>query len=299
MRCRICASRRRFTSRGQGNSGPSRQGPTRDTWKAGLASVEIDLSRCLTLSPAAVAWTAVFALLARRAVETTVLLPVDSDSVSSLVEFRLADVLRNAGVPVAASSMSLRPSTEDVVLPLRQFESKRDAELLLDEVQLSSSWSGISGNLNPLAVEILGELMFNAAEHSESPIGGLTIVALSSEKTLHLVVADGGIGVRASLARNRTTALEVAVRHDWAALDRARQEHVTGTSDPGRGIGLTAVANEVERISGRRFLLHSGRGVLNVSADAGLGAYPGPIFPGTLAYVIIPTRPPRAQRSRR
>jgi hypothetical protein len=98
-------------------------------------------------------------------------------------------------------------------------------------------------------------------------------------------VADGGIGVRASLCRN--AALRSRVSFDWDALELAIRERISGTGDPHRGIGLYGVSEEVRRPQ-HSLLLHSGLGSLEIREILESSAKRTRLIPGTLAFLSIP-----------
>ena len=98
-------------------------------------------------------------------------------------------------------------------------------------------------------------------------------------------MADGGIGIRATLERN--PALTHLVPYDWAAIDRAVRERISGTGEPTRGIGLFGVAEDM-RMSGRSLIIHSGIGMLTINERVESRATRTRMFPGTLASASIP-----------
>jgi len=136
--------------------------------------------------------------------------------------------------------------------------------------------------------EVFAELALNAVEHAESPIGAFGFVQFyefSEGQRFVCGVADGGIGIRASLERNPT--LRSRVPYDWAAIELAVRERVTGTGDQTRGIGLYGVAEDMRK-PGRQLILHSGIGSLMISEDMETEAKRTSLFAGTLAYASIP-----------
>lgn len=129
----------------------------------------------------------------------------------------------------------------------------------------------------------------NAAQHSESEIGAFGCVQFfdgGRGPRFMCVVADGGIGVHESLCRNET--LRARISYDWDALELAVRERVSGTGDPHRGIGLYGVSEDVRRPE-HQLLLHSGIGSLEVNENLESEARRTRLFPGTLAFLSIPT----------
>lgn len=95
-------------------------------------------------------------------------------------------------------------------------------------------------------------------------------------------VADGGIGME------RNPALRERARYDWAAVELAIRERVSGTGDKTRGIGLYGISEDM-RIPGRQLIIHSGIGSLRLSEDVQSEARRTALFPGTLTYASLPT----------
>ena len=78
---------------------------------------------------------------------------------------------------------------------------------------------------------------------------------------------------------------------DREAIMYALDERVSGTGDPHRGFGLA----EIERLvqyPRRRLVIHSGRGLVSVSAAGRTSAYTDNLFPGTLLTISIPAGTP-------
>ena len=139
-----------------------------------------------------------------------------------------------------------------------------------------------------MVTELFSELALNAAQHSESAIGAfgsIQFFPFESGQRFVGTVADGGIGVRASLCRNE--ALRSRIRCDWDALELAVRERVSGTDDPHRGIGLYGVSEDVRRPD-HSLLLHSGIGALEITEELESSAKRTRLFPGTLASLAIP-----------
>jgi anti-sigma regulatory factor (Ser/Thr protein kinase) len=108
-----------------------------------------------------------------------------------------------------------------------------------------------------LAVE---EIARNVVDHAESPIGGFAIAQRStSRREFEVAVADGGVGIAASLRRNPSHR-EVATDSD--AIERALMPGVT--SNPGsdnQGVGLATI-RDMLRENGGTLLVRSGRGAV-------------------------------------
>jgi hypothetical protein len=228
-------------------------------------------------------------LAKRRGAECTLYVPTDAGASEYLKSLGLLDLLAEDGVHVDARGIRDRAAPR-LVMPLTAFQHQSDVERIANEVLDRLSGSGLgAANLYPLVSEVFAELALNAVEHSHSAIGSHGFVQFyefAEGQRFVCGVADGGIGIRASLARNRD--LVARVPYDWAAIELAVRERVTGTGDKTRGIGLYGVAEDMRK-PGRQLILHSGIGSLMISEDMETQARRTTLFPGTLAYASIPT----------
>jgi hypothetical protein len=104
------------------------------------------------------------------------------------------------------------------ILPITRFETTAEAADITNRAfeRLQAAHVG-AANLTSVVTELFSELALNAAQHSESRIGAYACVQFfESRPRFSCAVADGGIGVRASLCRN--AALRSRVSYDWDAL---------------------------------------------------------------------------------
>ncbi|HET7484937.1 MAG TPA: ATP-binding protein [Solirubrobacterales bacterium] len=108
------------------------------------------------------------------------------------------------------------------------------------------SFAAIAG----LAFE-LGE---NVRQHSASPEGALALETDASGERMRVAVADAGVGIRASLARNPEHA---DLDDDLSAIERAVRAGETSEPGTGGGMGLYLTRTMV-RGNGGRVLLRSG-----------------------------------------
>lgn len=252
--------------------------------------VEIDLRPCLFVRPAAVLWCAIYPLLATHSEKSSVLLVPEAAGVASYLKaLGLFNVLRSGGVDVDDRGVRAGRSTK-IIVPLTRFASENEAEDLANNALDGLSAAGLgASNLYPVISEVFAELANNAVQHSESPIGAYGFIQFFEfEEGERFVcgVADGGIGIRASLERN--PALREKARYDWAAIELAIRERVSGTGDKTRGIGLYGISEDM-RVPGRQLIIHSGIGSLRLTEYVESQAHRTALFPGTLAYASIPT----------
>ncbi len=253
------------------------------------AQIDIDLRECEFVRPPAALWCVVYmALATKRGSRCRLLVPSNMGVCVYLKSLGLFEVLKERGVEVDDRGVGAHDDPK-IVLPITHFETTSDASDITNKAfdRLQSAHLG-AANLTPVVTELFSELAMNAAQHSESDIGAFGCVQFSDFERgsrFACTVADGGIGVSASLRRN--VALRSRVSYDWDALELAVRERVSGTGDPHRGIGLYGVSEDVRR-PGSSLLLHSGLGSLEITEELESSARRTRLFPGTLAFLSIP-----------
>ena len=254
------------------------------------AQVDIDLRECEFVRPPAALWCMVYlALASKRGSRCRLLVPSNIGVCVYLKSLGLFDILKEWGVEVDDRGIGARDD-QKTILPITRFETAADASDVTNRAfaRLQSANLG-AANLTSLVTELFSELALNAAEHSESKVGAfgcLQFYEFEGGSRFTCTVADGGIGVFASLCRNE--ALRSRVSYDWDALELAVRERVSGTGHPHRGIGLYGVSEDVRRPESS-LLLHSGFGSLEIKENLESRARRTRLFPGTLAFLSIPT----------
>lgn len=147
--------------------------------------------------------------------------------------------------------------------------------LRLTRVESADAWDDLQSELWPVArealgdyeltqrtLEILGELVDNAATHGRSPVGTLVCAQTYSGTTsglppgMWLGIADGGVGIPAHLRRNPKYR---DIVRDEQLIGLARREWVTGTTDR-RGWGLVEVFENATAAGPSRVIIRSGNG---------------------------------------
>lgn len=249
--------------------------------------VDIDLRDCEIVLPPAALWCVVYlALASKRGSRCRLLVPSNMGVCLYLKSLGLFDTLKDRGVDVDDRGVYTRDNPKNI-LPITHFETTADASDVTNRAfdRLQSANLG-AVNLSRVVTELFSELALNAAQHSESEVGAFGCVQFSEKHPrFTCTVADGGIGVRTHLCRNK--ALRSRVTYDWDALELAVRERVSGTSDPHRGIGLYGVSEDV-RHPEHSLLLHSGHGSLEITEEVESHARRARLFPGTLAFLSIP-----------
>lgn len=254
-------------------------------------TVLIDLGRCEFIWPSAVVWCATYGLLVRnRDRNCELIVPEDMGVATYLKSTGLFAILKEAGISVDDRGIGEASSSQTIVALSRfttEFEAEQLANSALDRLTARES---TGSSLAPVVSENFAELAFNAVQHSQSAIGGLGLIQFYNFRDglrFAITVADGGIGIRRGLYDNPT--LRDKIHYDWTAIELATRERISGTGDTTRGIGLYGVAEDARR-GGRRLIVHSGIGVLEISEDVRQDSRRTNPYPGTLAFMSIPTQ---------
>ena len=176
----------------------------------------------------------------------------------------------------------------DYLLQPAVFHSMREAQELANalEQNLATRHPGAAG-ISGVAVETFSELLNNAAEHGMSDAGAHCHVRVMPHRlgnSLDMVVADSGLGIRATLARNPNLP---SIESDPEAITLAIQELTSGTGTPTRGIGLWITVAEMRR-PGRKLQIHSGAGLLTMYGAAEPQVTAAELRQGTLVRANIP-----------
>ena len=253
--------------------------------------VQIDLRKCEFVWPSAVVWCACYALLVRhRGRACELIVPEDLGVAIYLKSTGLFTILRETGVEIDDRDVG-EASTSQTILPLSRFATVFDAEKLGNlALEHLSSQRFPGPQLAPVVSETFSELAGNAAQHAQSPIGGIGMIQFydfREGQRFVITVGDGGIGIRKGLSNNPD--LENKIHYDWTAIELATRERVSGTGDPYRGIGLYGVAEDARK-GGRRLIIHSGIGVLQISEEIRQESHRTNPFPGTLALMGLQTK---------
>ena len=263
------------------------QDPRRDDFAPD--GVVIDLRDCAVIDPPAALWCVVYASLVRwKGIDCELLVPEHSGVAAYLMTLGLFSMLEEVQVTIDTRGLGTGKESQTLV-PLQRFSDVSGVEQLADEaLDRLSADKPVAGNLSALIANTFAELGNNAAEHAASPVGAFGMVQryapASGGTQFWCVVADGGMGIRASLARNPA----LKPRYDWTAIEEALKELVTGTGSSHRGLGLFGIAEDM-RLPGNAFIIHSGTGIMHLEKeDSDPVARQCPVlFPGTLAGARI------------
>ncbi len=127
----------------------------------------------------------------------------------------------------------------------------------------------------------LYEMMDNVHIHSGKPLGTAITCYDNTEKILRILIADDGMGIRASLAENE----KYSDITEADALRLCLQDTIT--DGKGMGFGLYTTAKLIDSI-GKEFILHSGSHKLMIK-DGESSCVENGFWQGTLIYMEIGT----------
>ncbi len=127
----------------------------------------------------------------------------------------------------------------------------------------------------------LYEMMDNVHIHSGKPLGTTMTHYDKAQKTLSILIADDGMGVRASLSENE----KYKDITEAEALKMCLQDKVT--DGKGLGFGLYTTSRLVDSI-GKEFILHSGTHKL-IRKDGAESVVENGFWQGTLIFMVIGT----------
>lgn len=250
------------------------QDPRRDDFAPD--GVVIDLRDCALIDPPAALWCVVYASLVRwKGIRCRVQPPNDPTLCAELAAQGFFAALSSSGTELHGSIEPRGTARDSIVFPISDIAGAVMSEAAGYEIQgRLQQTNGISANIPGLVAEIFFELINNALEHSESPVGRFATVQVRGQSTVLCTVADGGIGITESLGHNPAVP---SLRQDQDAVLLALEEGITGTDSPTRGIGLNWVSNA------SHLIVHSGDGLVEDGRDI---TPRGVTFPGTLVLSI-------------
>lgn len=150
-----------------------------------------------------------------------------------------------------------------------------------DVVTTMTSHSEIEVSVLQALSYCLYEMMDNVHIHSGKPLGTAMTYYDNTKKTLSILIADDGMGVRASLSENEKYR-EIT---EEKALKMCLEDKIT--DGKGLGFGLYTTSRLVESI-GKEFILHSGSHKLIIK-DGLTSVIENGFWQGTLIYMELGT----------
>lgn len=169
------------------------------------------------------------------------------------------------------------------------FRDASDVERMLSEMEYSfmTALSGYASLLGDVG-ETFTELITNVIYHADSN-GGFALAQYceyAAGPAIELAVADAGIGIRNSLAKNPDFA---GIDSDCAAIKQAMTDGVTSAGDKYRGFGLGYAAANTQLEPTRSLAIRSGNGTIILSGNGAIQEETSQVaYPGTLISAIMP-----------
>ena len=215
---------------------------------------EIDLRRLTFAEPLGLTAIAAFAEQHVREGRRVVVDPPVQPNVSHyLARMRLDDTLMALGAEISLPRVSAR-RLDDVLLEVTRFDGHRGAGALAQLVhRLIAPYDPDAANALHNGIVEAG---INVVDHSRRRGGFIAAQITHQGRRLSFSVSDSGIGLLGSLAQR-------GARDDRQALQLAVQPGVSEHDDPGRGVGLSDLVQELSRLDGHLHLV-SGRSSLSV-----------------------------------
>ena len=127
----------------------------------------------------------------------------------------------------------------------------------------------------------LYEIMDNVHIHSGKPLGTAMTSYDNVQKTLSILIADDGMGIKASLSENE----QYCEITEAEALKMCLEDKIT--DGKGMGFGLYTTSRLIDNI-GKEFILHSGKHKL-IRQDGAESVIENGLWQGTLIYTVIGT----------
>lgn len=124
----------------------------------------------------------------------------------------------------------------------------------------------------------LYEIMDNVHIHSGKPLGTAMTYYDNTKNTMSILIADDGMGIKASLSENK-------IYKDLSEADAIRlclQDKIT--DGKGMGFGLYTTSRLIDNI-GKEFILHSGKHKL-IRKDGAESVIENGLWQGTLVYMV-------------
>lgn len=251
-------------------------------------SIHLDLTGASFVEPGGfVAVAAISDWAVRTGRQVVITRPEDFSVKNYCSRMRLGTHFDSLQIDHELPTVNATPHPDDL-LELSSFATEFDgeglAQLVFDKVASGATDPQIPEALHTAICELAG----NVTTHARVTHGyaaAQTYMRGTPNESIVFAVADGGIGVEASLKaahnpRDAAHALELAVQYG-----------ITGTGEAGRGSGLHDVMQNVVGLQGEFFVL-SGNARLRVKDKLVIHATTVPcVFPGTLIEGRLRCRP--------
>ena len=251
----------------------------------------IDLTDLVWITPFEVAaLAAIWTRLERVGRAPEVKPPRDAEVRAYLVDIRL-DRLIPGGWGAGGGSR-----VEPPWLPLTRIGASEEWDDLLTVLHPVAADLLRDPKLTQLTMDMMSELVDNAATHGHSDVGAFVCAQRYTGATsglspgIWIGIADGGVGVPDHLRRNPKYA---GIADDKDLIRRAWQPWVTGTPER-RGWGLVQVFEDAAEAGPSRVVIRSGHGQGEFRLREGKRVSAryrdvSPLVPGTWIHILVET----------
>lgn len=219
-------------------------------------------------------------------IETTVCLPLSTNVRNYLSRMGFQTILEKYSCSKSSSLPAVRSSSlPNVLLELQTFEDRSQIDKLSSLV-----WDRLDGSVSPQSLGAiymgLGEIADNVRYHagiSWGFIAAQTYQAGTPQERITFAIGDIGIGIRKALVMHGPNT-------DLEAIKLALEYEVSGTDEPGRGVGIPTT---VEAVTGIQGSVHFRTGASSVDIFNGktIENMQTKHLDGTIIGVEVPCRP--------
>ena len=190
-----------------------------------------------------------------------------------------AKIVQDKGMDVAFLLDKYFKGTKDVSIDV--FDAQTLNSVYKDIISAMTSHFEIEVSVLQALSYCLYEIMDNIHIHSGKPLGTAMTYYDNALQTLCILIADDGMGIKASLSENE----QYREITEAEALRMCLEDKVT--DGKGMGFGLYTTSRLVDRI-GKKFVLHSGKHKL-IRKDGQESVVENGFWQGTLIYMEIST----------
>ena len=236
------------------------------------AAIEIDLKDVAFATPYAIILLSLIIKSRRKCnAPVRVILPASKDVLNYLERMSFFDTVEIIGVtydedPNALKSNKRNPSSN--VIEITRIEKEEDVSKIVNDLAEKLIQShGCDRQAIDKFSEIMIETFQNATQHSNPQTGIADAIAAVQvyKSEFHFVIADSGIGIKASLKSNpRFSSLELT---DAQAIAEVLKHGYSRIDVPGRGGGLERVQEIAQKMSGE-ILIRSNSGLVRISGQS-------------------------------
>jgi len=240
-------------------------------------NVVLDMSRVTFSYPSGLVAVACLGL---DAADLEVVWPQDDSQQRYMSRMKLDRLLqtRHGGVPLLPQVQHRSADLYETVL----FRDTGEVDGLADLIRSHADNAHIPSEWAWALEEGVWEICINAITHSEWGGGVMAAQHYQQRREIEYSVADGGIGVRASLV-----VVYPEIADDAGAILKAREYGATRFGQDERGAGLSETVDQVTQLGGR-VVIRSGSALVTFHRAGPTTRFTNEPWHGTLVKVVLP-----------